>query len=142
MVITKTQYEGIQALYGDDSNGFKQTIQKISEKRGVLKIFNEDGSLNLSREELEKKLNRPARKSTTTPTNKPNVCMLLKQAIHQISKMNDLSDYEYIIVSLKEAYDVLKRKKEELREIEISRIENEIRELQEKKSRLLNNEIK
>lgn len=142
MTLTQQQIEGIKNLYGDNSNDAERAIELIRKKRGTFKFFNEDGTVNISKEELEKKINKPSKQSTTPETDKPSVVSLLNQAKKEIKKMKDLVGYESILKGLKSTYEELTKKKEELKEAEIARLDNEIKELQEKKSKLLNNETK
>lgn len=140
MVLTQQQVEAIRNLYGEDNSGAERTLELINRKRGALKIFNEDGSVNISKEELEKKLNKPSKQPKQVVSSDEiasQVINLLNQTKSEIRKLKDLKEYNTIELTIKQVYGGLKKKREELKDLEIARIDKEIGDLQELKSKLL-----
>lgn len=140
MNITKPQIDGIKNLYGEDTNGAEKTLELIKNKRGALKIFNEDGSVNISKEELEKKLNKPSKQPKQVVSSDEiasQVLNLLNQTKNEIRKLKDLKEYNNIELAIKQVYGTLKKRRENLKDMEIARIDKEIEELQELKSQLV-----
>lgn len=138
MKLTDQQKQGIRNLYGDDSAGATSAIEKVESKKGKFRFFNEDGSVNVSREDFEKKINKESKPSVKVSSDEVTTAIIekLNEARTEIRRMKDLKDYTKINTAFKNAYDELKGKKDSLKQAEIERIDAEIAELQERKRKL------
>lgn len=137
MVLTVSQGDGIKALYGEDVAGAERALQLLSNKRGVLRIFNEDGSVNISKEELEKKLNKQPKQSkprvkVSSDELVQNIVSKLMEVKSDIKRLPDLKEYGKINHSFKVAYDELKNRKVALKDIEVKRLQSEIEKIQDR----------
>lgn len=137
MVLTVSQGDGIKALYGEDVAGAERALKILSNKRGVLRIFNEDGSVNISKEELEKKLNKQPKQSkprvkVSSDELVQNIVSKLMEVKSDIKKLTDLKEYGKINHSFKVAYEELKNRKVALKDIEVKRLQSEIEKIQDK----------
>ena len=61
MQLTEQQIKGIKDIYGPDTNGAEDALKTILDKRGKFRFFNEDGTVNITLEQLKKKLNKVKR---------------------------------------------------------------------------------
>lgn len=140
MTLTQSQIEGIKSLYGEDVAGAEKAIETIKNKRGILRIFNEDGSVNISKEEIEKKLNKKPKISIPKVSSdelNANILDLLKQTKGEVRKLKNLGNYETIKSEIKKLYHVLENRKKELLDSEIESIDKEIEALQQRKEQFL-----
>lgn len=138
MKLTEQQKQGIKNLYGVDSTSATTAIQKVESKKGKFRFFNEDGTVNVSKEEFEKKISKETKPSVKVSSDEITTAIIekLNEARTEIKKMKDLKDYSKINTAFKNAYDELKGKKESLKQAEIDNIDKEIAELQERKRKL------
>lgn len=140
MTLTQSQIEGIKSLYGEDVAGAEKAIETIKSKRGALRIFNEDGTVNISKEVLEKKLNKKPKLSIPKVSSdelNANILELLNQTKGEIRKLKNLGNYETIKSEIKKLYHVLENRKKELLDSEIESIDKEIEALQQRKEKFL-----
>lgn len=138
MKLSEQQKEGIKTLYGDNSTGAEQAISAIEKKKGAYRFFNEDGTVTITVEELEKKINKESKPSVKVSSDEITTSIVekLNEVKSEIKKMKDLKDYSKINTAFKSAYEELKGKRDSLKQAEIERIDKEIAELQERKNKL------
>lgn len=142
MKLNDQQKEGIKALYGANTTGAETAINTIEKKKGAFRFFNEDGTVNISIAELEKKLNKAPKNPKAPKGNKhigngTTIFATLKNLRDDVKSLKNLSDYNDIVLTFKSVYEDLKKKKAELKQAEIDRITSEIEELTTRKNSLL-----
>lgn len=148
MQLTSENIGSIRQLYGEDRDGAERALELLKNKRGVLKIFNEDGSVNVSKEELEKKLNKPSKVKLPKDGHDDrleDILHLMKEVVGSIRMLKDLSGYYLIKNEITNIEKALLKRKDDLLEDEIRRIDIEIDNLERRKDKLLsdkNNETK
>lgn len=137
MLLTKSQAEQIKSLYGEDTESAQRTLEQLCSKKGVLRIFNEDGTLKITKEELEKKLNKPTKKKKSLhdldfQRDNQEFIHSMNQVITYIKNLKSLEYYDRIKDGLLVARVELQKKKQSLKQKEIERINEEIKSLQNK----------
>lgn len=141
MKLTKEQVQGIKTLYGDDEQGAINAIKKIDSKKGKFRFFNADGTVNISIAELEEKLNKESKPKPKKEIEEEGTYSFAQElrniAYDMYNSLDNLEEYFYIVAGLRDIARILKKKKEELRDVEISNIDDQIAELEEKKKELL-----
>ena len=142
MKLSEEQKKGVMNLFGSDTASGENAVASIEKTKGKFRIFNEDGSVNITVEELEKKLNKQpkVKKSVANSEISNEICADINKVIIGIKLMKDLKDYDKIATTLKLAITALKNKKEELKQAEIDRLTAEIEELTNKKNQLMGKE--
>ena len=134
MKLTDQQKQGIRNLYGDDSTGATSAIEKVESKKGKFRFFNEDGSVNVSKEDFEKKINKESKPSVKVSSDEAveSIVVKIDEAKAEIKKLKDLKGYNTIKGALKSAYGALNGRRNALRDEEIARLKEEIAEREER----------
>lgn len=113
MRLEEKQVDSINALYGDDTKRCEKVTKALKALKGKVKVFNEDGSLSVSKEELEAKvLKKPKtnhQKAKVSEKTKPKVTEAVTETIlsklseveTEICKMTDLKDYQRVSQKMK-----------------------------------------
>lgn len=144
MKLTDENIASIKQLYGEDFDAADKVIDLLRKKKGVVKIFNKQGGIDYTVEEVEAKLNRPNKTRVSTPDNEildkiskhfTEIKNLIKQ-IKRTDKFNFVrNEITFVNMSITRRYNTLLE-----REIQLT--DKEIKQLQEKREQLERDKIK
>ena len=134
MQLTEQQIKGIKDIYGPDTNGAEDALKTILDKRGKFRFFNEDGTVNITLEQLKKKLNKVKRiyKSVDDMNSDPRNQDYTGQIINDIKEIKrkiSLLKHSSSLVRIKAATETIL---EEIEKRKISIIDNELEEVKNK----------
>ena len=132
MKLTQEQKQGIINLYGADTTGAANAIEVVEKKKGVFRFFAEDGSVNISKSDFEKKINKQKKVKKTRMGIPYTIIADLHEVRNLIRKLPTLSEYDAINNAFKSAYDALKDKKVELKDAEMNRLQEQMLEIQKR----------
>lgn len=144
MKLTDENIASIKQLYGEDFDAADKVIDLLRKKKGVVKIFNKQGGIDYTVEEVEEKLNKPNKTRVATPDNEildkiskhfTEIKNLIKQ-IKRTDKFNFVrNEITFVNMSITRRYNTLLE-----REIQLT--DKEIKQLQEKREQLERDKIK
>ena len=134
MQLNEQQIKGIKDIYGPDTKGAEDALKTILDKRGKFRFFNEDGTVNITLEQLKKKLNKVKRiyKSVDDMNSDPRNQDYTGQIINDIKEIKrkiSLLKHSSSLVRIKAATETIL---EEIEKRKISIIDNELEEVKNK----------
>lgn len=134
MQLTEQQIKGIRDIFGTDTEGAEDALKTISDKRGKFRFFNEDGTVNITLEQLKKKLNKVKKIYKTVddmnsdPRNQDYAGQIIND-IKEIKRKIYLLKHSSSLIRVKTATETIL---EAIENRKISIIDNELEEVKNK----------
>lgn len=134
MQLTEQQIKGIRDIFVTDTNGAEDALKTISDKRGKFRFFNEDGTVNITLEQLKKKLNKVKKIYKTVddmnsdPRNQDYAGQIIND-IKEIKRKIYLLKHSSSLIRVKTATETIL---EAIENRKISIIDNELEEVKNK----------
>lgn len=151
MQLTEQQKKSIEELYGEDKEGLFTILNIIRKRKSIPKIFDRNGYINYTIEEVERKFNRPNRPFYWKDKGRgelysdfdylEEITKYFKKIKEEIKGIRRVENLDVVKDELELTSKAIKRRFKLIVDREIISIDNRINSLNRLKQQILENEV-